>query len=67
MADPLVYILLNFTKNDELNDVTELLMSHLGTKVRVYGSRKRGKIEIDYFSQEDLERLIEQITGSAAI
>jgi ParB family chromosome partitioning protein len=56
-----------FTKNDELNDVTELLMSHLGTKVRVYGSRKRGKIEIDYFSQEDLERLIEQITGSAAI
>jgi ParB family chromosome partitioning protein len=56
-----------FTKNEELNDVTELLTSHLGTKVRIYGSRKRGKIEIDYFSQEDLERLIEQITGGGII
>jgi ParB family chromosome partitioning protein len=52
-----------FTKNDELNDLTELLTSHLGTKVRIYGTRKRGKIEVDYFSQEDLERLIELITG----
>ncbi len=56
-----------FTKNEELNDLTELLTSHLGTKVRIYGSRKRGKIEIDYFSQEDLERLIEQITGGGII
>jgi len=52
-----------FTKNEELNDLTELLTSHLGTKVRIYGTRKRGKIEVDYFSQEDLERLIELITG----
>ncbi len=56
-----------FTKNEELNDLTELLTSHLGTKVRIYGSRKRGKIEIDYFSQEDLERLIELITGGVSL
>jgi len=55
------------TKNEELNDLTELLTSHLGTKVRIYGSRKHGKIEIDYFSQEDLERLIELITGGEMI
>jgi len=51
------------TKNEELNDLTELLTTHLGTKVNIYGSRSRGKIEIQYFSQEDLERLIELITG----
>ncbi len=56
-----------FTKNEELNDLTELLTSHLGTKVRLYGSQNRGKIEIDYFSQEDLERLIELITGGGMI
>jgi len=56
-----------FTKNEELNDLTELLTSHLGTKVRIYGSQNRGKIEIDYFSQEDLERLIELITGGGMI
>ncbi len=52
-----------FTRNDELNDLTELLTSHLGTKVRIFGTKKRGKIEVDYFSQEDLERLMELITG----
>jgi len=56
-----------FTKNEELNDITELLTSHLGTKVRIFGNRKRGKIEIEYFSQEDLERLIEQMTGGGII
>lgn len=53
------------TKNAELNDLTELLTTHLGTKVRVLGSAKKGKIEIEYYSQEDLERLIEALTGAA--
>jgi ParB family chromosome partitioning protein len=52
------------TKNAELNDLTELLTTHLGTKVRVRGSAKKGKIEIEYYSQEDLERLIEALTGA---
>ncbi|MFC1559948.1 ParB/RepB/Spo0J family partition protein, partial [Candidatus Margulisiibacteriota bacterium] len=52
------------TKNVELNDLTELLTTHLGTKVRVRGSAKKGKIEIEYYSQEDLERLIEALTGA---
>ena len=52
------------TKNAELNDLTDLLTTHLGTKVRVRGSTKKGKIEIEYYSQEDLERLIEALTGA---
>jgi ParB family transcriptional regulator, chromosome partitioning protein len=52
------------TKNEELSDLTELLTSHLGTKVRIIGSAKQGKIEIDYYSQEDLERIIESLTGN---
>lgn len=48
--------------NPELIDLTELLTTHLGTKVRINGSTKRGKIEIDFYSQEDLERIIEALT-----
>jgi ParB family chromosome partitioning protein len=54
------------TKNEELVDLTELLTTHLGTRVRIHGSIKKGKIEIDYFSQEDLERIIEILTGNIA-
>jgi ParB family chromosome partitioning protein len=52
------------TKNDELIDLTELLTTHLGTRVRIHGSAKKGKIEINYFSQEDLERIVEALTGN---
>ena len=31
----------------------------LGTKVRINGTPARGKIEIDYYSREELDRLIE--------
>ncbi|HVB29339.1 MAG TPA: ParB/RepB/Spo0J family partition protein [Terriglobia bacterium] len=33
----------------------------LGTRVRVVGGERRGKIEISYFSREDLNRIYEQI------
>jgi ParB family chromosome partitioning protein len=45
----------------ELQDIQEKLTTHLGTKVTVRGSAKNGKIEIEYFSREDLERLAENI------
>jgi ParB family chromosome partitioning protein len=53
-------------KNEELIDLTELLTTHLGTRVRIHGSAKKGKIEINYFSQEDLERIVEALTGNIA-
>ena len=33
----------------------------LGTRVKVQGDEKRGKIEISYFSAEDLNRIYEWI------
>ena len=45
--------------NYEMANIEDRLTSTLGTKVRVHGNRTRGRIDIDYYSQEDLERLIE--------
>jgi ParB family chromosome partitioning protein len=42
-----------------LNDVEEQLRSLFQTKVRLKGTASKGKIEIEYFSREDLERLME--------
>lgn len=43
--------------------VEENLMNSLGTKVNLKGGDKKGKIEIEYYSLEDLERIIEVITN----
>ncbi|PIS28531.1 hypothetical protein COT42_07770 [Candidatus Saganbacteria bacterium CG08_land_8_20_14_0_20_45_16] len=50
-----------YTQNVELNSLVEKLTTHLGTKVKIFGSPERGKIEINYYSQEDLDRLLEVI------
>jgi len=47
----------------ELQSFIDRLTGHLGTKVRIKGTTKRGRIEIEYYSQEDLERLLEIITN----
>jgi len=49
--------------NPELNFFVEKLAERLGTKVKMFGSSERGKIEIEYYSREDLERLLELILG----
>lgn len=36
----------------------EQLQHHLGTKVRILHQRKRGKVVIEYYSNEDLERIV---------
>ena len=38
----------------------ESLQKFLGTKVRIFPSKKRGKIVIEYYSLEDLDRIIKQ-------
>lgn len=52
-----------FTQNVELNALIEKLTEHFATKVKIHGSPDRGRIEIEYYSQEDLERILELITG----
>ncbi|MBU0687767.1 MAG: ParB/RepB/Spo0J family partition protein [Candidatus Margulisbacteria bacterium] len=50
-----------FTQNTELKDTEEKLTTSLGTKVRLYGTKDKGKIEVNYYSQDDLERIVEEI------
>ena len=49
-----------FQKNDvHLDDVIERLQMKFGTKVTIQGSSKKGKISIEYFTLDDLNRLID--------
>jgi len=45
----------------QLAEVQEKLMHSLGTKVEIRGDEKKGKIQVSYFSQEDLERIAEKV------
>lgn len=46
-------------KNREITDMEEELKTALGTKVAINHGTRRGKIEIEYYSREELERLLE--------
>jgi ParB family chromosome partitioning protein len=48
---------------NQLNSLQDSLRQHLGTKVRIQAKGKKGKIEIEYYSPEDLERIVETIIG----
>jgi ParB family chromosome partitioning protein len=39
-------------------DLQERLQQHLGTHVKIHHSDKGGRIEIDYYGNEDLDRII---------
>jgi len=47
--------------NPELRFMEEKLMASLGTKVSIKHRGRRGKIEIEYYSLEDLNRVVNQI------
>ncbi len=42
--------------------MTNQLTNHLNSKVRIVQNGKRGKLEIEYYSSEDLDRLISLLT-----
>lgn len=48
-------------KDPALVELEEDLMSYLGTKTKINHGKERGKIEIEYYGYEDLERIIEVI------
>jgi len=48
----------------QLGSLQDSIRRFLGTKVRVTSRGKRGKIEIEYYSFEDLERIVEAILGT---
>ena len=47
----------------ELRAVEDDLREALGTKVTLQGTAERGKITVQYFSQDDLERIIDTVSG----
>ncbi len=52
------------TADPEISRMEQKFIDALGTKVSVKGGLKKGKIEISYFSLDDLERIYDIITGS---
>ena len=50
-------------KDPYLQDIEDRLSLSLGTKVEVMNRGKVKKIQIEYYSYEDLTRLLEEITG----
>lgn len=49
----------------QLISLQDSLRRHLGTKVQITPKGKKGKIEIEYYSNEDLERIVEAILKNA--
>ncbi|HHY41706.1 MAG TPA: ParB/RepB/Spo0J family partition protein [Thermoanaerobacterales bacterium] len=47
--------------NPVILDITERLQRILGTRVKIKGNEKRGKIEIEFYSSDELERILETI------
>ena len=48
----------------DLRFVCDQFKGHLGTKVKIAGDTNRGKIEISYYTMDDLERISELILGN---
>ncbi len=51
-------------RSPHLAELEDTLRSVLGTRVRVIHSTRGGRIEISYFSEEELERITELITAT---
>ncbi len=47
----------------EFERIEERMRLYMGTKVTINGNDKKGKIEIEYFDREDLERIIPLLSG----
>lgn len=45
--------------SSEIRDLEEKLIRFFGTKVKIVKRKKRGKIEIEFFSEKELERILE--------
>lgn len=46
-------------KQPEIADLEERLQNYLGTKAKITKTRRGGKIEIAYYSEDDLQRILE--------
>jgi ParB family transcriptional regulator, chromosome partitioning protein len=51
------------SRDAQISSLEEKLIRGLGTKVRIINRGKKGKIEIEYYSFEELERLLDILLG----
>jgi ParB family transcriptional regulator, chromosome partitioning protein len=51
------------TMDPQISSLEEKLIRSLGTKVRIMNKGKKGKIEIEYYSLEELDRLLDILLG----
>jgi ParB family chromosome partitioning protein len=47
------------TEDPNLRDITEKLTRHFGTKINIKGQQNKGRLEIEYYSQEEFERILD--------
>jgi ParB family chromosome partitioning protein len=52
-------------RDPNLQRLADSLREHLQTRVRINGNGERGRIEIEYFGAEDLDRLADMLVGDA--
>jgi ParB family chromosome partitioning protein len=50
-------------RDPQVRRVEETLSGALGTRVRLSGTTGKGKIQLEYFSREELDRLLELLSG----
>lgn len=53
------------TRDIHLADVEQFLQHRFGTRVKIMPGKKRGKIQIDYYSKEDLTRIVDLLMGNS--
>jgi ParB family chromosome partitioning protein len=53
-------------RSPEMSALEDTLRSALATRVRVVGTERAGRIEIAYSSREELDRVVELVTGARA-
>lgn len=53
-------------KDHGLNDIEGQLQHVLGTRVRIFHGKKRGRIMIEYYSNEDLNRILDILSVKTA-
>ncbi|HHX92580.1 MAG TPA: ParB/RepB/Spo0J family partition protein [Clostridiales bacterium] len=50
-------------RDEHARRMEEELSVSLGTRVRIAGTQDKGKIELDYYSRDELDRLLDVLTG----
>ena len=64
MTDDVEGLVTSISMNQVLVAILEEQLQHaLATKVRISKKKKRGNINIEFYSQEDLERVVNVIKG----